>query len=156
MYQFFNRGPASLHTFYGSNFGTFKTDVGYDPTSTGSIPNLVHHPVGGINPPIPIFFFFTGSSVVLPGENTAVLVIETNATEFNVFGGNVAAEGGFFPGFNNAFQPVPEPSSLAMLGGGALVLGSSLRKFISRIVKSTLDRHSLAARSKITAARDRG
>jgi hypothetical protein len=62
------------------------------------------------------------------GETTVQLVIETNAISFT--SGFVSAQDGT-AGSGVAYQPlaaVPEPASLALVGGGFLTLGGFLRR----------------------------
>lgn len=141
MYQFaVVTGPVLLERFTMASFAGFMVDVGYDANlcifhafplcPSTKFPTTVDRSLdGGV-----IGFNFVGSNTVIPGDNTAALVIETNASDFNLLGALSAQDSSgtmaFGVGFQPTIPPVPEPCSLAMLGGGALVLGSSLRKFV--------------------------
>jgi hypothetical protein len=62
---------------------------------------------------------------VLPGQTSAVLVISTNATNFTT--GNMSViDGGVFS--TAAFQPIPEPESIALLVCGSVILGLVRRR----------------------------
>ena len=125
VYRFGNKGPDVNERFSASRFGGFMVDVGYNPSTVGQIPTTVDRSTDGNV----IGFNFVGNDTVTTGEHTTVLVIETNATTFEH--GLLSAQDGT-AGSGMAFQPfvIPEPSSLALLGGGTLALGSFLRRFI--------------------------
>ena len=100
----------------------------------GFLVNAGTNPFGGHNPltidrsslgPV-IAFNYVGSEVV-PGETTPLLVIETNALYFTT--GFASVQDGT-AGYGFAYAPaVPEPSSLALMGGGLTVVGALMRKF---------------------------
>ena len=111
VYRFTNNGPDVNERYSAFNFGGFMVDVGYNPSTSGVIPSTVDRSSDGKV----IGFNFIGNDTVTTGKNTAVLVIETNATKFEP--GLLSAQDGT-AGDGMAFQPfvVPEPSSLAMFG----------------------------------------
>jgi PEP-CTERM motif len=126
VYQFTNKGPDSNERFSMSSFAGFLVDVGTNPFG-------IHDPTTidrSLNGPV-IGFNFPASDEISPGQTTPLLVIETNAMKFT--SGFVSAQDGT-AGSNVGFAPtVPEPSSLALLGGGLAVAGTMLRKL--RLVK---------------------
>jgi hypothetical protein len=134
-----------IHRVTTSHFGTFTTDVGVltglvSPPGAlpgGIVPNNVGGTVvdrssegGGVGNVVG--FNFTTVQITA-GSNSVVLAVETNATSFST-GGFVSIIDGT-TAFNNADQPaatiqsVPEPSTMALAGLGALgLIGYSLRR----------------------------
>jgi PEP-CTERM motif len=105
-----------------SSFGTFLTDVGYDPLNSL---------VGGTTAPVTVDRITAATigfnMIVFPGTGTLDLVVETNAVNFTTGSitfqdGGVAAVAGFAP------TGTPEPASLALMGTGIVFCARLLRR----------------------------
>lgn len=105
------------------NFAGFLVDVGTNPFGVHD-PTTIDRSMSG---PV-IGFNFPASDEISAGQTTPLLVIETNARSFTV-GFASAQDGTAGYGFAYAPSAVPEPSSLALMGGGMSVAGLLLRKF---------------------------
>ncbi len=122
VYQFTNDGPRANERFSMYNFAGVMADVGTNPFGMHD-PDSIDRSVSGAV----IGFNYTASNEIAPGETTPWLVIETDAMTYT--NGFVSVQDGT-AGFGNAYAPTatPEPSTLALVGGGFTLLGGALRK----------------------------
>ena len=122
VYQFTDHGPRTNERFSMSSFAGVMADVGTDPFGMHDPDGIDRSLSGAV-----IGFNYTASNEIAAGETTPWLVIETDALTYT--NGFVSAQDGT-AGFGVAYAPsvVPEPSTLALVGGGFTLLGGVLRK----------------------------
>ncbi|HEY4901214.1 MAG TPA: PEP-CTERM sorting domain-containing protein [Terriglobales bacterium] len=128
VFQFTNNGGDSNERFSMYNYAGFLIDVGTNPFG-------IHDPTTidrSINGPVIGFNFPAGDQISM-GQTTPLLVIETNALHW-VPGFASAQDGTAGYGFAYGPSAIPEPASLALVGGGLALIGGLLRK--SRIGKT--------------------
>jgi hypothetical protein len=98
-------------------FTGFQTDASFQTPSVGVNPALIDRNTADV-----IGFSFSqqiGPGALLPGSNSAVLVVQTNATNFQNALANIIDSGAISV---LSFAPVPEPTTLSLAAFGALAL----------------------------------
>jgi hypothetical protein len=128
-YQFTNdaKSPNSINRLTVQDFelALFDTDVSFQTDTGDVIPSLMGRPTADV-----VGWSFiaapVGDGIVLPGSTSAVLVIQTNAKAWkeiaaNVIDGSTANPASYGPA-------VPEPSSFALAGLGAIGLLVGMRR----------------------------
>jgi hypothetical protein len=124
-----NGGPGIFERISTSSFGSFLTDVGYNTAGpAGVTPSSVDRSANGN---VMGFNFIPPGTAVSAAENSVLLEIQTNATNFAP--GFVSVQDGT-SGFGAGYQPAdaPEPASMFLFGAGFLGLGLSKRLFSGR------------------------
>jgi len=126
-------GTGIIEDLTASNFSTFSTDVGDDSLAIASsvfaaggiAPLTVGRSLAGPGAVVAFNYPDTtgGSSDLLPGDNTTVLIVETNAVNyttglFSAIDGATATANAFGPN-----SPAPEPASMFLIGSALLGLG---------------------------------
>jgi hypothetical protein len=126
-------GTGIIEDLTASDFSTFLTDVGDDSLAVaspvfaagGMPPITVGRSLSG--PGAVVTFNYpdtiSGSSDLLPGDHTTVLVVETNAINyttglFSAIDGATATANAFGP-----TSPAPEPASMFLIGSALVGLG---------------------------------
>jgi hypothetical protein len=126
---------AYLTGLSNADFTGFNTNVGYL-TDGSSLPGSIF--VNGTGVPDSVerssngslvgFVFEELGSDITPGTTTDVLVIATNATQYDDNGTLGLSFAAPDPSAGGAFEPTPEPSSLLLLSSGLVGLGFMKRK----------------------------
>jgi hypothetical protein len=128
-----NDGTGIIEDLTASNFSTYSTDVGDDSLAAassvfaagGSLPFTVGRSLAG--PGAVVTFDYPdmagSSSDLVPGDHSALLMVETNAVNFttglfSAIDGATVTVSVFGPS-----SPIPEPASMTLIGSALIGLG---------------------------------
>jgi PEP-CTERM motif len=130
VYQFSNSAGSvdSLEFFDVQSFGTALTDVGYNGSLSGDTPYYVARDAPSS---ADVIAFDFAISPIAPGESSALLIVNTNATNWasvtaaiqDGANGNGASYAVFAP----TMTPTPEPASIVMMVLGLFGLLAMVR-----------------------------
>lgn len=114
----FSDSSDTLSELTVGSFGGFTTDLSYNTNSGGVVPSNFTRSSGTGDV---LHFFFSGPGAVTGGTDTALVVVQTGASQFQTVQGAVIDS---LSANVSALAPVPEPavSSLFAAGLGALFL----------------------------------
>jgi hypothetical protein len=131
-------GTGIIEDLTASNFSNYSTDVGYDSLTAatsvfaagGSLPLTVGRSLSG--PGAVVTFDYPDAagapSDLVPGDSSAVLIVETNATAyttglFSAIDGATATASAYGP-----TASIPEPASMTLIGSVLLGFGLLLKR----------------------------
>jgi hypothetical protein len=120
VFELENTGPDVNGSITVSGYTGSKTDVGFDPTTSGVAPLLVERSSDGSV----VGFLYPGADTLKPTESTRLLVVETNARTFvQSFISDQDSTAGFGDavGPQEPQQPTDETATLFLLGTGILM-----------------------------------
>ena len=147
VYQVSNNAGStdSIARLTATNFSGWDTDVGYATNGSALGSSFVDgtwapETVDRVTPGDTIGFSFT-PTVIVPGDSSTVLIIETNATTYsagdlNIIDGGVSTVDAYEPGLS----ATPLPAALPLFAGGLGMFG-----FISRRKKRNAEKALAAA-----------
>jgi MYXO-CTERM domain-containing protein len=108
--------PTSLERLTVPGFAGFLTDVSVDSPPSGSVPNFATR--SGLDGGDVMGFSYIFTPLV-PGSITALLVVQTNATAYQI---DVASVINGSTASVTTFSPVPEPAALGLLALSGVAL----------------------------------
>jgi hypothetical protein len=112
----------SLERLTVNGYTGFLTDASYQTPAAGVAPTLIDRGTADV---VGFSFAGFGPGVILPGQHSALLVVQTNATAYtttiaSVQDGTIAQV--------PTYSPAPEPASLALITIGFLAVACRRRK----------------------------
>jgi PEP-CTERM motif len=112
----------SLERLTVNGYTGFLTDASYQTPAAGVAPTLIDRGTADV---VGFSFAGFGPGVILPGQHSALLVVQTNATSYtttiaSVQDGTIAQVA--------TYSPAPEPASLALTAIGLLAVARRRRK----------------------------
>lgn len=112
----------SLERLTVNGYTGWLTDASWQTSSTGVVPTLIDRGSADV---VGFSFAGFGPGVILPGQHSALLVVQTNATTYT---GTIASVQDGTIAQVATYSPAPEPATLALTAMGLLAVARRRRK----------------------------
>jgi hypothetical protein len=121
VYQFSNGGGLPVTGLFAATFEGFPVNAGFYAVPNGVAPTTISRELDGSG------IVFNFSPALDDSQFSDILVVQTSALLYTFGSVTVEASGGTFGAGSQGFQPIPEPSPLALFSTGLLSLAGVIR-----------------------------